>query len=118
MPVPVIHFEIGASNTGKSKEFYSELFDWSFQTFEGTDYHLVGPAGEKSIGGGLGETPDGQPPYLTLYALVDDLQKYLDKAESLGGKTILKPTPIPGVGSCAMFTDPDGIIIGLFKGQE
>lgn len=118
MPVPVVHFEITASDAGKSKAFYSKLFDWSFQTHEGFDYHLVGPANDKSIGGGLGPVQEGQSPMLTFYVQVDDLQKYLDKAEGLGGKTVLPPTPIPGVGSCAMFTDPDGLVIGLFKGQQ
>jgi predicted enzyme related to lactoylglutathione lyase len=118
MAAPVVHFEITASNANTSKEFYSKLFDWSFQTHEGFDYHLVGPASDKSIGGGLGPVQGDQTPMLTVYIQVDDLQKYLDRAENLGGKTTLPPTPIPGVGSCAMFTDPDGLIIGLFKPGE
>jgi predicted enzyme related to lactoylglutathione lyase len=53
--------------------------------------------------------------YVTFYAQVDDLAAYLAKAESLGGKTMLPPMPVPGVGSIAMFTDPENHIIGLFK---
>jgi predicted enzyme related to lactoylglutathione lyase len=56
------------------------------------------------------------PSYLTIYVLVDDLQASLDKAQSLGGKTVVPPTPIPNVGSFALFTDPEGHVIGLFKG--
>jgi hypothetical protein len=55
---------------------------------------------------------------VTFYVQVDDLQKSLDKAQSLGANTVLPPTPIPGIGSCAMFADPNGVVIGLFKPQQ
>jgi hypothetical protein len=55
------------------------------------------------------------PPYLTFYVAVDDLAAALVKAESLGGKTIVPPTPIPNVGAFAMFEDPEGHMIGLMK---
>jgi predicted enzyme related to lactoylglutathione lyase len=117
MANPVVHFEIGAKDRKKSEQFYSDLFGWQIKTYEGMDYGLVDPAGDKSIGGGIGPTPPGGGPYVTFYVLVDDLQASLDKAEKLGGKTVLPPTPIPGYGSSAMFTDPDGNLIGLFKGN-
>ena len=51
----------------------------------------------------------------TIYMRVDDLQAYLDKAERLGGKTLVPPTPLPGdFGSFAMFADPDGQAVGLW----
>lgn len=115
MASPVIHWEVSVSDHGKGVEFYSKLFDWKCEKHEGFDYSVVAPAGEKSIGGGIGQIQDGQKPFVTFYVNVDDLQAYLDKAESLGGKTVLGPTPIPGVGSCAMLADPDGNVIGLFK---
>lgn len=118
MAQPVVHFDIASRDTSKSREFYGKLFNWQFHTHEGMDYHLVGPAGQHSIGGGIGATQPGQQPYVTFYVQVDDLQAYLDRATQLGGSIILEPTPIPNVGSCAMFTDPDGIVIGLFKGNE
>jgi len=52
---------------------------------------------------------------VTFYVQVDDLAAYLAKAERLGGKTLLPPMPVPGVGSIALFTDPESHIIGLFK---
>jgi predicted enzyme related to lactoylglutathione lyase len=47
--------------------------------------------------------------------MVDDLPPSLSKAESLGGKTVMGPTPIPGVGTIAMFQGPEGHYIGLYK---
>jgi len=43
---------------------------------------------------------------------VDDLQKYLDRAESLGGKTIVPPTDMGGV-QFAHPADPQGTGFGL-----
>src|SRR5262249_32611899 len=49
------------------------------------------------------------------YVEADDLQATLDKAESLGGKTVVPVTVIPNMVTWAMFSDPDGSLVGLFK---
>lgn len=120
MPKPVVHFEICGKDYGKTKEFYGKLFEWQPQDLDmgSMKYGMVEPSGEKSIGGGIMGTDGNIPTYVTFYVQVDDLQKYLDKAEQLGGKTIQPPTPIPGVGSSAMLADIDGNMIGLFKPGE
>jgi predicted enzyme related to lactoylglutathione lyase len=48
---------------------------------------------------------------------VDDLQAALDKAESLGGKTVMAPDQVPGGPALAMFADPEGNVIGLVSGM-
>lgn len=115
MAQPVVHFEIAGKDGEKTREFYGKLFGWEYQLMEGMDYGLVQPAGEGSIGGGVAGAMGGAPPYITFYIQVDDLQAYLSKAEAMGAKTILPPMPIPNVGSCAMFADPDGNVVGLYK---
>lgn len=115
MAQPIVHFEICGADTAKARDFYARLFDWEITMWEGQDYGLVAQTGEKSIGGGIGPLMPGQKPSVLIYVLVDDLQKYLDKAAALGGKTLMPPSPIPGVGSMALFADPNGVTIGLFK---
>jgi hypothetical protein len=115
MGSPVVHFEIAGKDRKKSEQFYSQLFGWEIKTHEGMDYGMVSAAGPNSIGGGIGPTPPGAGPYVTFYVMVDDIKTHLAKAEKLGARTCLPETPIPGVGSCAMFADPDGNMIGLFK---
>jgi len=114
MAHPVVHWEIASSNGKKSQDFFAKLFDWKIDTNNPMNYGMADTGGG-GINGGIFEVPKGQAPYLTLYVLVDDLQSYLDKAVSLGGKMCVPPTPIPGIGSFAMFSDPDGIVVGLFK---
>jgi predicted enzyme related to lactoylglutathione lyase len=61
-------------------------------------------------------TEDMPPNYVTFYVQVDDIQKCLDQAESLGGKTIVPPTPVPGgMGHIGVVQDPSGNSIGLHK---
>ena len=114
MARPVIHFEIGAKDATKLNEFYRQMFDWSIDTSMPA-YGLIAATGDGGIGGGILQTQPDMPPYLTFYVAVDDLAASLKQAESLGGKTVVPPTPIPGVGSFAMFEDPEGHMIGLLK---
>jgi predicted enzyme related to lactoylglutathione lyase len=51
--------------------------------------------------------------------MVNDLQAYLNKAVSLGGKSLMPPTEIPGgFGSIAIFYDIAGNRISLFSSPE
>lgn len=111
---PVVHFEIGVGNTSRSRDFYAELFSWTIRT-DGSEYGLVDTEAGEGINGGLMQTPEGLPAYVTLYVGVDDLDRYLQRVEELGGKTVTEPMTVGAMGSFAMFTDPDGNLIGLFK---
>lgn len=113
MGQPVVHFEIGCRDSAKTQAFYSKLFDWQIQQF--------GPAAMIDTGGGAGInghiTSLGHEPYryVTFYVQVDNLEAYLDKVAALGGKTLIPPQEVPGMGSFAWFSDPDGNTIGLWK---
>lgn len=111
---PIVHWEICAKDTRKMTEFYGKLFDWKIEHDEKLDYWMCS-VGEGGIGGGIFKAQGEMPSYLTMYILVDDLQAALDKAVSLGAHKLADPTPIPGVGSYAMFVDPEGNAIGLLK---
>ena len=113
MGQPVVHFEIGCRNSPKTQEFYGNLFDWKITQH--------GPAAMIDTGAGSGInghiTALGHEPhhYVTFYVQVDDLQATLDKAAKLGGKTLVPPTEVPGMGSFAWLSDIDGNVIGLWK---
>ncbi len=114
MGEPVVHWEIGAKDIGKIQEFYGKLFDWQIESVGFPGYSQVN-TGQEGIRGGIMQIKEDIPPYVTFYVAVDDLQAYLDKAEALGGKTVVPPTPIPTIGAFAVFTDPEGHGIGLFQ---
>lgn len=110
---PVVHFEIGSRNTAKAGEFYQALFGWGI-TPQGpaTMIDTASPAG---IQGNLATPEGGQGPYVTFYVAVPDLAATLAQAEKLGGKTLVPPTDIPGMGAFAWFSDLDGNALGLWK---
>jgi len=53
--------------------------------------------------------------YTIFYVQVEDINASLGKAESLGGKTLVPKVDIPGYGSFAWLSDPDGNTVGLWK---
>lgn len=91
MANPVMHFEIMAKGYRKrTQEFYTQLFGWHVDDDNPMNYGMVDTHSDGAgIGGGI--SGDGHYPNVTIYVGVDDLQAALDKAESLGGKTVAPP---------------------------
>jgi predicted enzyme related to lactoylglutathione lyase len=114
MANPVVHWEITARDGPKQQQFYRQLFDWQVSTDNPLNYAYVNTGGG-GINGGILQQTGRNISYVTIYVYVDDLQTYLDKAEQLGGKTVMPPTAIPNVGKLALFQDPEGNFIGLFN---
>jgi predicted enzyme related to lactoylglutathione lyase len=119
--VSVSWFEIIGPDPKALVDFYGKLFGWTEQKTDagggeeipgGFEYHQMEGAG---IGGGIGSSPDGKG-HVTVYAEVDDIQKYLERAETLGAKTVVPVTTIAQT-TFAQFADPQGIVFGLFQAQ-
>jgi len=71
---------------------------------------------EGCVGGGIMQAEEGKfPPYVSFYVEVDDLEASTRKAEELGAKILVPPTPIPGIGNFSFFSDFDGNMIGLWS---
>ena len=116
MANPVIHWELGCKDADKMHAFLEGEFGWKIDKSEELNYHGVTAVGEHGITGGIHDQLDGQDPYLTFYVMVDDPQKFLDKAKSLGAQTAMEPMEVPTVGTIAVFTEPtNGHRVGLFK---
>ena len=52
------------------------------------------------------------------YVEVDDAQKYLDRAVSMGGSVVMPVTEIPSHVTIALFADPEGHVIGLSQAMQ
>jgi predicted enzyme related to lactoylglutathione lyase len=115
MGVPVVHFEINGKDLKGLSKYYSELFGWAVHD-AGPNYGLVHTeAGGKGIDGGI--SGESQSPGVTIYAEVDDPQKYLERAESLGGKIVMPVTEMEMV-TFGLFADPEGHIVGIVKSEQ
>lgn len=115
---PVVHFQIGATDWARTRDFYADLFGWTV-TGDPSGYGMIDTGSGMGIIGGVMQAPPGRPPWLAVYVAVDDVQKALVRAEELGATRVVEPRTVPGEqGAFAMFTDPDGNLIGLFEKPE
>jgi len=104
-------FDLGAADEAPLKTFYSELFGWTLAPMAET-YTVLATGG--GIQGGIGRSQTGDP-WLAFYVGAADPQATLDKAESLGGKTVVPVTQVPDMLEFAMFTDPDGLLVAVMR---
>ena len=103
MPNPVVHFEITGADGPALQSFYRDLFDWKIDANNEWQYGTVEAGGEGGINGGIAGDPDGSA-RVSVYAAVDDLQSYLDKAERLGATVVMPVTELSKRGSFAELT--------------
>jgi predicted enzyme related to lactoylglutathione lyase len=115
MPNPVVHFEVLGKDAEALQRFYSQAFDWQVDANNQMNYGMVA-AQEGGIGGGVGPAPEGDG-HATFYVQVDDAEAALAKVESLGGKRVAGPMDIPEGPTIALFTDPEGHLVGLASGM-
>lgn len=110
----VVHFEIGADDHGGLVAFYRELFGWGLHGQPGGGYTVIDTRGGYGINGGIGRSR-ASTAWSAFYVETDDLQATLDRANALGGRTAIPVTDAGGAVAKAMFTDPDGLLVGLIQ---
>jgi predicted enzyme related to lactoylglutathione lyase len=110
----VVHFEVIGKDGKKLQDFYSSLFGWKIDSNNPMNYGMV-DAAQAGIGGGISAGQDESQRYATFYVEVADPKATLEKAKGMGGQTIMEPMPVPGGPEIAMFSDPEGNMIGLVK---
>jgi uncharacterized protein len=117
MSHPVVHFEILGRDRAALQRFYEELFGWTITPVESTGggYAMVATAADRGIGGGIGAF-EGAPSHVTVYVSSDDIEATLARAESLGGGVVMPARPVAEGLTTALFTDPEGHVIGLIHG--
>jgi uncharacterized protein len=121
MGQPVVHFEVIGEDGERLQNYYSELFGWEIRSNPPMNYGLVAREGNLNpdglgIGGGVGQAPEGYDGHLTFYVEVPDVEAALAKAESLGGKRLMGPDEVPGMGLVlGHFSDPEGHLVGVIQ---
>jgi len=116
MGQPVMHFEVIAKDATKLTDFYKKLFGWRPEEFPGMGYAMIHTEAKGGISGGIGGEGNGLAAGMGIYVQVDDVEKFLAQARKLGATKVLQePYDIPNVGRFAVFTDPEGNRIGLWK---
>lgn len=108
---PVVHFEIGCRDLGKTTAFYSELFGWTPLSIPMASLITTNaPEGIQGHITSLGHEPHN---YVTFYIQVDDINDSLDKIVAAGGKKLIGPVTLPDKRQFAWFNDPEGNMVAL-----
>ena len=119
-----VHFEIQASQPQALIDFYSALFGWSFNKWQGgPDYWLIdtGARDKPGIDGGLlprhGAPPAAMQSVNAFVCTVDveQLEQSLARALELGASMAMPKMAVPGVGWLAYVKDLDGNLLGLMQ---
>lgn len=118
MPATFRHFAINADDVARARQFYERVFDWRFDPWGPPDFYQVGNAGE-GLKGALQERRQLSPgaPMRGCEATfgVDDLPAALAAVQASGGRVVMPPFRIEGVGELAYFEDTEGNIIGAMQ---
>ena len=107
-----VHVEIPARDATKASAFWSSLFGWELQAFEGAPSPYLMTRFSDESGGAIYRGPDG--PGHARYFDVDDIEAGASKVARLGGEAGDK-MPVPTMGWFAHCTDPSGNEFGLWQ---
>ncbi|MBT3391091.1 MAG: VOC family protein [Chloroflexi bacterium] len=111
---PIIHIEFSAADREAAGQFYNSVFDWKIQQMPEMNYATFTAKG--GPGGGFNPVSEENPAGTTLiYISTDDIPATLAQIEKHGGTSIVPETEIPGVGWFAVFKDPTGNTVALYK---
>jgi predicted enzyme related to lactoylglutathione lyase len=118
----ITHFEIHADDPERAAKFYSDVFGWTIQKWEGpVDYWLVttGPDDKPGINGGVlkrqGAIDGTAVTAFVCTAEVDDIDATMTKIEAQGGTLALPKQAVPGVGWQAYYKDTEGNVFGIHQ---
>jgi predicted enzyme related to lactoylglutathione lyase len=118
MGTAVVHWELWSKDPARLSGFYEKVFGWKMQNFPEMDYRIAETRkeGEMGINGGITKPMDPAiAGNMTFYIAVDDLAAFRSKVVAAGGKIVVEEQAVPGMGSFALFSDPDGRVIGIWK---
>lgn len=118
----VTHFEIHADNPERAVKFYTSVFGWKVEKWQGPiDYWLITTGKHQpGIDGAIARRQqplvgkDGMLGYLCTMD-VDSVDAYAEKVAANGGKVIVPKTAVPGIGWYAQCTDTEENMFGLMQ---
>ncbi|GAA1248364.1 VOC family protein [Janibacter melonis] len=111
----ITHIDIPVSDLARASDFYSGLFGWQIAEVPGYEGYPMWQAPNKISGGGLAPRGEGftQP---RSYVEVDSIEETLAKVRESGGAVVMEKSPISETSWWAVFTDPDGNVVGVYEG--
>jgi uncharacterized protein len=111
MAHPVIHAEIRSADPDATREFFGELFGWSYSDGAYPGYTFV----DTGVNGALPTAISplqGDDDAVLFFVGVQDVEETLAQAERLGGRIVQSAQSVPGV-TFGVLADKQGHLIGV-----
>jgi uncharacterized protein len=118
MPATFCHFAINADDVQRAKAFYERVLSWRFDPWGPPNFYQVKNAGSGVLGA-LQERRELVPGVrMAGYEAtlgVEDLKATVAAIEASGGKIVMPPYRIDGVGELIYFEDTEGNLVGAMQ---
>jgi predicted enzyme related to lactoylglutathione lyase len=118
MPATFRHFAINADDVQRAKTFYEDVFAWTFDPWGPPDFYQIKNAGHGVLGALQQRrelTPGGRLASYEATLGVEDLKATIAAVEKNGGKIVMQPYRIDGVGELIYFEDSEGNLVGAMQ---
>ncbi len=116
--------ELGTSDAGAAKDFYTALFGWDYED------HPMGPAGVytvfnlngKDVAASYALMPEqraqGVPPHWLSYVSVASADDTASKAAAAGANVLKEPFDVFTLGRMAVVQDPTGAVFAIWEPKD
>jgi uncharacterized protein len=113
----VIHFEIQADQPERAANFFTNVFGWKINKWDGSEPYWLITTGEDNQPGINGAIMGRTELFKSTCNTVDvpSVDDYAKKIISNGGKVITPKSAIPGVGYFAYCQDTEGNTFGIMQ---
>lgn len=112
------HFAINADDVARAKRFYEQVFGWTFDPWGPPDFYQIRNAGQGVLGAlqARRELQSGvRMAGCEATMGVDDVKATIAAVEANGGRILMQPYRIEGVGELVYFADSEGNFVGAMQ---
>lgn len=118
MAAALRHFAINADDVPRARRFYEAVFGWTFDPWGPPGFYQIKNAAEGVLGAlqGRREIAPGVPMRGFEATMgVEDIKATIAAVEAGGGRIVMPPYRIEGVGELIFFEDTEGNLVGAMQ---
>lgn len=118
-PNPFVWHELVTADQKSSGDFFCGLFGWTRREVDagGFGTYTLFQLNESDVAGMMNPTPETQSTgsFWHAYFAVENVDECAAKTLALGGRVVVPPHDVPGVGRVCAVTDPTGAVAHLMQ---
>jgi len=114
---PVIFWELASHDMQKTVQFFQDVFEWKIEFSERLGFYIIPEISppDETMDGGIFTLKKAKLPFLTVYILVDDIDKKAKIIEDNGGFIVEGPMEIPSGSRICLFNEPSGVTFAMIE---